>query len=641
MPTVSAAQERLMQAAAHTPGGYGGVPQKVGKEFVGADKKRADADDTQDCAGILFRAPGPRYLLLKRSDSGKWAQPGGHIAQGETPQEAAIRECVEEIGGCPGGLMWPARRLPVHGEASGEYTCFVQDVPEAFKPVLNDEHTGWGWFAPGELPRDVIPPVAGTIARLSGNELDIAKRIAAGELLSPQRYINVWLFDMRITGTGTSYRQALDEYVYRPPENFLTDEFRERCYGLPVIFEHPKGTILDSDEYRDRAIGSILYPYFQGDDVNGIAKVFDDDAAILMMNSHSSTSPAVVFRDAGSTETVEVDGKTVLIEGKPSYLDHLAICEVGVWDKGGDPSGINTGASEMDGTETMPAWADALMKRCDEMCSRMDAIENKGGDEMPAAELKADEHEGFDKLEHKIEGEGYGKESAEKIAGKIGEEKYGAKGMAEKAAEGRKDSEEGAKEAGGREMEHERKAEAELKEAEREGEEEMREEKRADSGRVVKEMQDQIAALQKQLSATTRPLSSEDRDELARVQARADSVMQMFGDSATPPLHGESPIEYRRRMAAKLQKHSTDMKDAKLDSIEGAMFKIAEDKIYADAQMAANSPAAIRPGVLIPHVSTDEAGRRITRFSGDMNAWMAPFKATGAAFKINRSNQGV
>src|ERR1017187_5308108 len=35
MPAKSAAQQRLMQAAAHTKGGYGGVPQKVGKEFVG------------------------------------------------------------------------------------------------------------------------------------------------------------------------------------------------------------------------------------------------------------------------------------------------------------------------------------------------------------------------------------------------------------------------------------------------------------------------------------------------------------------------------------------------------------------------------------------------------------------------------
>ena len=39
MPGKSPAQHRLMQAAAHTKGGFGGVPQKVGKEFVKADKK--------------------------------------------------------------------------------------------------------------------------------------------------------------------------------------------------------------------------------------------------------------------------------------------------------------------------------------------------------------------------------------------------------------------------------------------------------------------------------------------------------------------------------------------------------------------------------------------------------------------------
>jgi hypothetical protein len=43
MPSKSPAQERLMRAAAHTKGGYGGVPQSVGKEFVAADKRKAVA----------------------------------------------------------------------------------------------------------------------------------------------------------------------------------------------------------------------------------------------------------------------------------------------------------------------------------------------------------------------------------------------------------------------------------------------------------------------------------------------------------------------------------------------------------------------------------------------------------------------
>jgi hypothetical protein len=41
MPSKSPAQHRLMEAAAHTKGGFGGVPQKVGKEFAAADKGKA------------------------------------------------------------------------------------------------------------------------------------------------------------------------------------------------------------------------------------------------------------------------------------------------------------------------------------------------------------------------------------------------------------------------------------------------------------------------------------------------------------------------------------------------------------------------------------------------------------------------
>lgn len=40
MPSKSPKQHRLMEAAAHTPGGYGGVPQSVGREFVNADKAK-------------------------------------------------------------------------------------------------------------------------------------------------------------------------------------------------------------------------------------------------------------------------------------------------------------------------------------------------------------------------------------------------------------------------------------------------------------------------------------------------------------------------------------------------------------------------------------------------------------------------
>jgi hypothetical protein len=44
MPSKSLAQHRLMEAAAHTKGGFGGVPQSVGKDFVNADKGKKFKD---------------------------------------------------------------------------------------------------------------------------------------------------------------------------------------------------------------------------------------------------------------------------------------------------------------------------------------------------------------------------------------------------------------------------------------------------------------------------------------------------------------------------------------------------------------------------------------------------------------------
>ena len=40
MPSTSPAQKRLMAAAAHTKGGFGGVPQSVGKDFFAADQAK-------------------------------------------------------------------------------------------------------------------------------------------------------------------------------------------------------------------------------------------------------------------------------------------------------------------------------------------------------------------------------------------------------------------------------------------------------------------------------------------------------------------------------------------------------------------------------------------------------------------------
>ena len=48
MPSKSPAQKRLMAAAAHTKGGFGGVPQSVGREFNDADQAKGSPKSRAD-----------------------------------------------------------------------------------------------------------------------------------------------------------------------------------------------------------------------------------------------------------------------------------------------------------------------------------------------------------------------------------------------------------------------------------------------------------------------------------------------------------------------------------------------------------------------------------------------------------------
>lgn len=116
------------------------------------------------CAGILFRAADGTVLVLRRAEGagdcgGMWDLPGGHVEDGETLADAALRETREEIGqefDSPGVVL--TRRVL----NDVDYTTFLKQVPKPFVPVLNDEHTAFAWVIPSEAlaeqPPAMIPP---------------------------------------------------------------------------------------------------------------------------------------------------------------------------------------------------------------------------------------------------------------------------------------------------------------------------------------------------------------------------------------------------------------------------------------------------------------------------------------------------
>jgi 8-oxo-dGTP pyrophosphatase MutT (NUDIX family) len=300
-------------------------------------------------AGIMLTAPDGRVLLLRRTGrdhAGEWAFPGGGVEAEESPEDCARREFVEETGGEYSGKLAPWTRRIKDGV---DFTTFL-GAADAFVPVLNEEHDMFAWAGrAAALTLPLHPGARVALARFDMHELDIAKAMAAGDLTSPQRYSNMLLVAIRITGTGLAYRPSHDEYPWRDPALYLNEEFLQRCNGLPVILEHPRKSMLNTKEYRDRNIGSVFLPFIRGNEVWAIAKVFDMDVAEMIETERMSTSPGLT---CDGVEVTMKDGTTLLIENEPDVLDHIALLfshpqgtgkgGTGVWDQGRGMEGVHS-----------------------------------------------------------------------------------------------------------------------------------------------------------------------------------------------------------------------------------------------------------------------------------------------------------
>ncbi|HHQ9441435.1 TPA: NUDIX domain-containing protein [Enterobacter roggenkampii] len=522
-------------------------------------------------SGIMFRQ-GKYVFLIQRSDDGTWCQPGGTVEPGELAIDAARREVLEEVGYQYDGPLTPH-------SVYGDYLTFRTEVPERFEAKLNDESLAAGWFHIDDMPKPLHQPFAEMLAQQALNETEVAALIADGTLSSPQFFINMWMFAIRVTGTGVTWRSADQQMAFRNPDDYLTPEFLQRVAGVPLIWLHPEKNKLDSDEFAKRVIGTLTNSWVADNgEVWAIARVYDAEAAEIMATRQLSTSPTVTFSEMQDS-IIKIDGQPLLVEGSPVLLDHVAICEQGVWDKLLAPTGVKSDSIPNEAEKMDEEKIVALINQT------LDARMAKADSE--AADLKA-------------------KADAEEAAKK------------EKADAEAKEAEEAKAKADAEEKAAKEKADAEAKEkADAEEAERMAKEK-ADS-----ELRQQIADLRSRIPTE---LSDEERNEVADAQVKADSVFSCFGKRAPVPLSGEKPLAYRRRLMIQLQEHSPDFKSVDLSSIaDSALLSVAEKTIYADAQKSAS--LSVGPGMLREIKRADATGRQISTFEGDPAATWAPFQS--------------
>ncbi|ENR0028967.1 NUDIX domain-containing protein [Yersinia enterocolitica] len=525
-------------------------------------------------SGIMFRH-GKFVFLIQRSDDGTWCPPGGKVEPGELAVDAARREVLEEVGYQYDGLLTPH-------SVYGDYLTLRAEVTDQFEAKLNDESLAAGWFHIDDLPKPLHQPFAEILGRQALNETEVAALISDGTLSSPQYFINMWLYAIRVTGTGVTWRSAGQEMTFRNPDDYLTPEFLQRVAGLPLIWLHPKKNILDSNEFAERVIGTLTNSWVADKgEVWAIARVYDAEAAEIMATRQLSTSPTVKFVEI--PKSIIVDGQPLLVEPSPELLDHVAICEQGVWDKLLDPTGVKSDSIPNEAEIMDEDKFVELFNKC--MDSRMAKADSE-------AKEKADAEENAKKEKADAEAK-----EAEEAKAKADAEEKSAKEKAD---------------------------ETELKKLENEakGEDDHLEKERKEREKADSDLRSEMALLKSRLPTE---LSDSERNELADAQVKADSVFSVLGKRAPMPLSGEKPLSYRRRLMIQLQEHSGDYKAVDLSSIaDSALLNIAEKQIYADAQSSAS--LSVGPGMLREIKRSDATGRQISTFEGDPAATWGPFQ---------------
>jgi 8-oxo-dGTP pyrophosphatase MutT (NUDIX family) len=111
-------------------------------------------------SGVMIKCKDKVLLCKRRQDVPEtllpnyWSVPAGYVEPHEEIKEAAIRETLEEtkikldVASVKFLAAWPA-----HG--GGIFYDYLAEIEEEIEPVIDEEHSDWGYFSKDELPQPI------------------------------------------------------------------------------------------------------------------------------------------------------------------------------------------------------------------------------------------------------------------------------------------------------------------------------------------------------------------------------------------------------------------------------------------------------------------------------------------------------
>ena len=130
------------------------------------------SEKKQAMVGVsILLKKGDRILLEKRQHTthgnGTWGPPSGHIDFGETPEQTAIRETLEETGVKIGDVKFRVITNDVFEKEQMHYITlwfdanYVSGEPTVHSP---QEESEVGWFSWHDLPQPLFLPLQNLLA---------------------------------------------------------------------------------------------------------------------------------------------------------------------------------------------------------------------------------------------------------------------------------------------------------------------------------------------------------------------------------------------------------------------------------------------------------------------------------------------